>query len=93
MTFELGRRGKAGRLRNRHRNGDMGLAGSLAPSADHAEAEARAAALRLACRPAQRWGVAAAVGSMRRRQGQAGRDGLAGRGARPADRGTGWNSR
>ena len=40
----------------RHRNGDMGPSGSLALSADHAAAEARAAALRLACRPARRWG-------------------------------------
>ena len=40
----------------RHRNGDRRLAGSLAPSADQAEAEARAAALRLACRPARWWG-------------------------------------
>jgi hypothetical protein len=81
MTIEVGRRGKAGRLR------------TLWTPADHAEAEARAAALRLACSPSRRWGAAAAVGSMRRRPGQAGRDGLAGRGAQPAGRGTGWNSR
>jgi CobQ-like glutamine amidotransferase family enzyme len=40
----------------RHRNGDMGPSGFLAPLEDHAEAEAHAAALRLACRPARRWG-------------------------------------
>jgi hypothetical protein len=79
----------------RHSNGDMWPSDSLAPSADHAEAEAHAAALGLACRPARRSGAAAATGSRRRRPGpgQAGRDGMAECGAQPASRGTGWNSR
>jgi lipid II isoglutaminyl synthase (glutamine-hydrolysing) len=77
----------------RHRNGDMGPSGSLAPLEDHAEAEAHAAALRLACRPARRWGAAAAAGSRRWQPGQAGTDDLAGREAQPAGRGMAWISR
>ena len=76
------------------RKGQMGPSGSLAPLENHAEAEAHAAALRLVCRPGQR-GAAAAVGSRRclRGTGEPGRDSIAGRGAQPVGRGTGWNSR
>ena len=75
-----------------HRYGDVG---PLAPLRDQREAEAHAAALRLACRPAGRWEAITAAALRRWRPGlrQNGREGTAGRGAQPAGRGTGWSSR
>jgi hypothetical protein len=80
----------------RHRDRDMGYSRSPASLVDHAEADAHAAALRLACRSGRRSGAAAvAVGSQAPTMGwgQAGRDGLPRHGAQPVSRGTGWNSR
>lgn len=52
-----------------HRYRDAGTLDSLASLEDQAEAEAHAAALRLACRPADRWRAAMAVPSRWRRAG------------------------
>jgi len=75
-----------------HRYQDAEMLGSLAPLEDQAEAEAHAAALRLACRPSGRWRSA---GARRRRAGSqhARGAGQAARDARSADKGMAWTSR
>jgi lipid II isoglutaminyl synthase (glutamine-hydrolysing) len=69
----------------------------LAPLGDQTEAEAHAAAFRLACRPAGKWGAITAAALRRWRPepepGHNGRKEPAGRGAQPAGRGAGWSSR
>jgi lipid II isoglutaminyl synthase (glutamine-hydrolysing) len=75
-----------------HRYQDAEMLGSLAPLEDQTEAEAHAAALRLACRPSGRWRAPGArwrgAGSQHARGAeQAARD------ARSADKGMAWTSR
>jgi CobQ-like glutamine amidotransferase family enzyme len=79
----------------RHRYPDAGTPDSLAPLEDHTEAEAHAAALRLACPPPGRWRAAVAARARLRRAklrytGAA--DQAAGHHARQADKGMAWTS-
>ena len=79
-----------------HRYRDAGTPDSLAPLEDQTEAEAHAAALRLACPPTGRWRAAMAARPRLRRAGsqQHGRQ-LTRLHAddQPADKGMAWTSR
>jgi len=72
-----------------HRYRDAGTLDSLAPLEDQTEADAHAAALRLACPPTGRWRAAMAARPRLWRAGlqQTGAADLAGRYAQPADKG------
>jgi len=79
-----------------HRYKDPGTLGSLVPLEDQTEAEAHAAALRLACPPTGRWRAAIAARPRLRRavsQDPEAADQAAGRYARQADEGMAWTSR
>ena len=79
-----------------HRYQDAGTLGSLAPLEDQTEAEAHAAALRLACPPTRRWRAAMAARARLRRAGwhhTGAADQAAGRHAQQADKGMAWTSR
>ena len=80
-----------------HRYKDVGTLDSLAPLEDRAEAEAHAAALKLASRPAgrRRAGMVTwlRAGQARAGQEQAGTNDEAGRSAKPEGSGKAWTSR